>query len=342
MREEDKVYDVALSFAGRDRRVAEQLAAALSHHRISVFYDKHEQASLWGKDLYDHLHDVYSNRSRFCVMLISRHYAEGVWTNHERKAAQAQALLNDGEYILPIRLDDTELPGLNRTIAYLDIHEDGPRQIALLLAEKLRGEHGIHNRSQPFDLRWVDGLALDASHRTVLRPGELMVDRAGRMRRLPRFFYEVPSWAIALEMGFTPNFGLWEFLNVDVREHHSIRKEWPRYIPCATYDLALNLETLRAEFQAHLHIKANGGYRTPCHSLSVHASVHCWGTAVNIYRIGDDWLDDRKTVERYIGKIRTILPRFHTRSYMEDEDHLHLDLGYSNVIPRDAPGEVEE
>lgn len=343
MLETEKRYDVALSFSGRDRRFAKRLAEELGQRGISVFYDKYEQANLWGKNLYDHLDAVYSRQSRYCVIIVSRHYADGVWTNHERKAAQAKALADNEEYILPVRVDETVLPGLSSTIAYLDVREFGPKRIAVLLARKLGKSDGGTYRTHPFNLRWIDGLALCPEYRAVLRPGELMPDRSRRMRRLPRFFYEIPGWKDALDIGFTPNYGIWEFLNVDVREHEANRSLWPRYIPCASYDLALHLETLRAEFQAHIYIAANGGYRTPAHQLSTHASTHCWGTAVNIYRIGDDWLDSREVIEHYSQRIISFVPRLWVRPYghgvAEADDHIHIDLGYSTMVPSGAPGE---
>ena len=43
-------------------------------------------------------------------MLISREYKERRWTSHELRSAQARALELKGEdYVLPIRIDDTDL-----------------------------------------------------------------------------------------------------------------------------------------------------------------------------------------------------------------------------------------
>lgn len=130
-------YDLALSFAGEDREAAQALADALRQHDISVFYDAFERADLWGKDLYAHLSDVYRNRARFCVMFISRHYEQNLWTNHERKAAQERAFRERQEYILPVRLDDTELPGLLGTTSYVDHRTTTTEEIVNLLRDKL-------------------------------------------------------------------------------------------------------------------------------------------------------------------------------------------------------------
>src|SRR6266446_10446098 len=130
-------YDVALSFAGEDRIHAEALAQALSRRRVKVFYDKYEKNTLWGKDLYTHLSDLYQKKARYCVMFFSQHYVAKVWTKHELKAAQARALNENQEYILPIRLDSTEIPGILQTTAYLNWHEETPESVAEAILEKL-------------------------------------------------------------------------------------------------------------------------------------------------------------------------------------------------------------
>jgi 5'-methylthioadenosine/S-adenosylhomocysteine nucleosidase len=131
-------YDVALSFAGEDRAHAEALANDLKKRGIRVFYDEYEQATIWGKDLYVHLHDVYNRRAQYCVIFASKRYAEKLWTSHERQAAQERAFEEKGrEYILPVRIDSTPIPGLPKTIGYLRI-EDGILRIGEFLAQKLR------------------------------------------------------------------------------------------------------------------------------------------------------------------------------------------------------------
>lgn len=194
-----------------------------------------------------------------------------------------------------------------------------------------------------FPLKVVDGLELDEPYRDVLRPGGLMPDRHGRRRRLPRFFYEIESWDQALETGLSPHFEVWEFLNVDVREAELLRTAWPRYIPCAVSLLAAHLELLREAVDTYVHIAANGGYRSPSHALSGRASTHCWGTAVNIYRVGDDWIDDEKTLLRYGRLARRLMPALWVRRFGhgpgETIDHLHLDLGYTTFVPGHVMGE---
>ncbi len=130
-------YDVALSYAGEDQAYAEALANVLHNRGVKVFYDKYEKATLWGKNLYDYLSDLYQNKARYCVMFLSQHYAAKLWTNHERQAAQARAFKEHEEYILPVRLDDTEISGILPTVGYLNWPPETVETIADTIMEKL-------------------------------------------------------------------------------------------------------------------------------------------------------------------------------------------------------------
>jgi len=185
----------------------------------------------------------------------------------------------------------------------------------------------------------VDGLSLPAAHRHVLKPGALLQARDGTSHRLPRYFYQVESWPVALATALTPHFGLWEFIEVDLREAAQLRA-FPRYVPCALSVLAAALEVVRLECGMPVRIAANGGYRSPSHAGSTAASPHCWGTAANIYRIGADSLDSQERIERYAALVRRVLPLASVRPYGSDagmtDDHLHVDLGYVTLVPHGA------
>jgi len=130
-------YDVSLSFAGEERDYVERVAELLKQKGVSVFYDKFEKATLWGKNLIDYLADIYQHRSRFVVMFISKHYVAKAFPTHERQHAQARGLVVRDEYILPARFDDTEVPGLAPTISYADLRKVSPDELVGLILVKL-------------------------------------------------------------------------------------------------------------------------------------------------------------------------------------------------------------
>jgi hypothetical protein len=132
---------VAISFAGEQRATARAIAENLRGTGISVFYDQYEQATLWGVNLYDHLTDVYQHKARYCLLLASKEYASKVWTTLERQSAQARAFKEKNEYILPVRIDNTEIPGILPTIGYLTLEEHGADGICRMLRQKLGKPH---------------------------------------------------------------------------------------------------------------------------------------------------------------------------------------------------------
>lgn len=190
----------------------------------------------------------------------------------------------------------------------------------------------------PLPLVRADDLPADV--RQVLRPGQALQDRAGAVHVLPSVFLRVESWQQALETQLTAHFRLSELIGVDVREA-SLMRAFPRYVPCAIVLLATALELFRIEVGTYVHVAANGGYRSPGHALTRHASRHCWGTAANIYRIGDAYLDTKEEIGKYAAIARRVIPGVWVRPYGsgdgEADDHLHLDLGYTVFDPVDEP-----
>jgi len=135
-------YDVALSFAGEDRAYVERVAERLRELGVSVFYDAFEQVNLWGNDLAEHLGSVYGKDSRFVVLFLSRHYASKAWPTHEKRFALARHLSGDEERVLPVRFDETDIPGLPSTTGYLDLRVLTPEKLAELIRQKVDVSEG--------------------------------------------------------------------------------------------------------------------------------------------------------------------------------------------------------
>lgn len=130
-------FDVALSFAGEDREFVEQTANCLRDMGIKVFYDKHYEIDLWGKNLYQYLDDIYQNKAKFTVVFVSKHYQKKLWTNHELESIQARAFKENKEYILPFKLDDTIIPGFRETTGHQAAYNTNPTELAKKIQIKL-------------------------------------------------------------------------------------------------------------------------------------------------------------------------------------------------------------
>lgn len=76
-------YDFALSFAGEDRQIAEDLYNQLASREMNVFYDKQEQYRILANDVEEYLAPIYRSESRFVIPLLSEHYPKKIWTKFE-------------------------------------------------------------------------------------------------------------------------------------------------------------------------------------------------------------------------------------------------------------------
>ena len=188
-------------------------------------------------------------------------------------------------------------------------------------------------------LKVVDAFDLDDELRSILRPGEMVRDDQGRRHRLPRYFYEIPSHEIAFATRLTQHFALNEFILVDLKEAPRLQ-QYPRYIPCAVRTLAFYLQQLRNAVGLSVHIAVNGAYRSPAHKMSTHATPHMWGTAADLYRIGNNILKTKELIEKYndaaedLSADVTVLP-YGPVAGKNADDHVHFDLGYIIVVPRE-------
>lgn len=126
-----------LSYAGDNQSYVEAIARILRERGVSVFYDKFEEVTLWGKNLQEHFDSIFRLQARYCVMFISRQYGESVWAKQERLAALARAMMEREEYVLPARFDDTEIPGLNQSVKFIDLRHKSADQLGDLILRKL-------------------------------------------------------------------------------------------------------------------------------------------------------------------------------------------------------------
>ncbi len=133
-------YDVTLSFAEENHAFVEGVAMHLKSRNVDYYYYKEDLIKIWGKELKKHLSGIYNRQSRLCVIFISSHYKEKVWTQFELKHAWRRAKRDIQEYILPFKLDATELPEISPTIKYLSVNELNEKELADAICEKIE-EH---------------------------------------------------------------------------------------------------------------------------------------------------------------------------------------------------------
>ena len=130
-------FDIALSYAGEQQAFVERVAEELDYRGIRVYFDKFDQANLWGTDLREHFANLFRNECQYCVVFSSQEYATKMWPTLEMENILARVMNDKGAYILPIKFDDTIIPGIPYTIGYLDARKLTPVEISQLAAQKL-------------------------------------------------------------------------------------------------------------------------------------------------------------------------------------------------------------
>jgi hypothetical protein len=222
-------FDVALSFAGEDRDFVAQVADCLKNEGVSVFYDKSEEITLWGKDLAVALDDIYRKRTRYVVIFISAAYAKKAWTTFEKGSALAGAIARVGEdFILPARFDDTDIPGLVPTIAYIELRNHTPQTFAVLVANKVRAQENCVTLAEAPSLKEVlDGYLEKSPYRS-----QTEVVRALDLNDWPEsvslgMFKNAPRPANADEIAvtaFKPSVAYRVFLSTQAEQHLTFKQ----------------------------------------------------------------------------------------------------------------------
>src|SRR5439155_8913970 len=102
----------------------------------------------------------------------------------------------------------------------------------------------------------------------------------------------------------------------------------------------------REAVAAPIHLAVNGGYRSPAHKLSVGATPHMWGTAADLYRIGGQVLNEKDTIEKFNRVAEDTSDDLWVMPYGHEigktDDHIHLDLGYISLVPREMSEDRSE
>lgn len=138
----DVEFDVLLSFAGAERDYARAIHDIGIANGLRVFLDEEFQHEIWGKNLVEYLDRTYRERGAYVLVLLSAAYRERAFTRVERRAAFDRMIREAGEYLLPVKVDDTWIDGLPASTAYLDLRVHGVLGVCELLVRKIQGSTG--------------------------------------------------------------------------------------------------------------------------------------------------------------------------------------------------------
>lgn len=267
-------FDVALSFAGEDRELVNEVNNVLKEKGVRTFLDSDYRSEAWGEDLVEYFDGVYRKRSHFAMLFVSRHYAEKMWPKHERRSALARAIEERGAYILPVRIDDAQVDGLRPTIGYIDLRRIGIEALVRAFVEKLHGRIAYH--------AWPG----DRTPRTILELDEV------RSKQPPGWEYLYFAGVLHVEKeALESQFLDFELEYADRTGERVPDAEAPQYMSFASRDAVAIVNTLMRMFKPHVQEKAFGA---PGMS----------GDAARIKRTAERWTSVYKNMMEWSAKIR--------------------------------------
>ena len=247
-------YQVALSFASEQRSYVEEVARHLQERAIAVFYDGFERVLLWGQSGTEAFHEAFAQQSAYVVMFISKAYVEKTWARHEKRSALSRMIREQAEYILPVRFDDTSVPGLPTDVIYERANDHTPAQLSALIATKL----GI----QPFD-----GKASQVPPPRMTSPtGEAVFDYSSYNGR-----YVIGSGELAFETMWTKA----SDTSIQVYNDPSTINGIALARGCTSISQVLNAEGL--DYTSRVRTAALGGIVVLRNTSGFYAAVHVLG-----------------------------------------------------------------
>ena len=127
-------YDFAISYAGEDRLIAEDIYNKIKEEYgdYSVFLAENEKHQFVGKDGESFFEDLFS-KSKQVIVIISKYYKQKKWPRFEWDVILERSAENR---FIPIKLDDTKIIGLPSNIIYVP-YENNSVEIAKIAIYKL-------------------------------------------------------------------------------------------------------------------------------------------------------------------------------------------------------------
>jgi tetratricopeptide (TPR) repeat protein len=117
----DKEYDVFLSHSSADKEFVERLTDGLEAGGVRVWLDQIEMG--FGDSLFDHI-AAGIEKARFFAIVLSQNSIQSKWVRAELKAALNRELAEDRTFVIPIVIEDIDIPTFLGDKIYADFRTE--------------------------------------------------------------------------------------------------------------------------------------------------------------------------------------------------------------------------
>jgi hypothetical protein len=106
---ETREFEIAISFAGENRKLAKYIAEQFEQIDVTVFYDELYESNYLGKAWSKEFERIFVSDSRYVVCLLDSFHKEKIWPTFERDCFKKRIPNGD---VIPIYLDETVFVGI--------------------------------------------------------------------------------------------------------------------------------------------------------------------------------------------------------------------------------------
>jgi hypothetical protein len=132
-------FKIALSYPGERRDFVKQVADRLADQvgRDRVLYDRYYEAEFARPGLATYLQHLYHDESELIAVFLCTDYERKEWCGLEWRAVLDLIKQRQAATVMPLRFDDTEIPGLFSIDGYVWIGGRTPQEIADLILQRM-------------------------------------------------------------------------------------------------------------------------------------------------------------------------------------------------------------
>jgi hypothetical protein len=130
-------YDVVIAFSSADRSTAEEFARLLAERNIKTSLDELNAPDVGSLQPAAHLAGTFGRKARYYLLLISGSFPRTNWRDVGPLTDTAA-----GSSVLLVRLDDTDLPGVEDPTQVKDFRSHSIQEIVDLIAGTIVREKG--------------------------------------------------------------------------------------------------------------------------------------------------------------------------------------------------------
>lgn len=120
-----KEFEIAISFAGENRKLAKYIANQFESIDVPVFFDEFYETNYLGRAWGKEFERIFVSDSRFVVCLLDQHHNEKIWPTFERNCFKKR--VPNGE-VIPVFLDETIFVGISDDIVGIKFNWDESKE----------------------------------------------------------------------------------------------------------------------------------------------------------------------------------------------------------------------